>query len=215
MRMRKFKKITVPVVAATFIAFGAGIMATDAAYAVTCQFGTETDFTASADVWTSKDCVGQLSGNDAIGNDSGSNVDLNNPLNFGGMPLFGAANWSLDTKIESNGTTSPSGILFASFESDLLSGDWSVSSWAGVGKAALVLKGGNGFAAYLLDTTAGLSGEWSTQALTVGNNNNQPALSHVSLYTAPTPIPLPAGGILLISALGGLGFAARRRRKMS
>ncbi len=38
-------------------------------------------------------------------------------------------------------------------------------------------------------------------------------LSHVTLFAAP--IPVPAAGILLITALGGLGFAARRRRKAS
>lgn len=40
-------------------------------------------------------------------------------------------------------------------------------------------------------------------------------LSHVTLYGAPAPIPVPAAGILLITALGGLGVAARRRRKSS
>lgn len=40
-------------------------------------------------------------------------------------------------------------------------------------------------------------------------------LSHVSLYGSPAMIPVPAAGILLITALGGLGVAARRRRKSS
>ena len=38
--------------------------------------------------------------------------------------------------------------------------------------------------------------------------------SHLSIYGSPAAaIPLPAGGILLLTALGGLGVAARRRRK--
>lgn len=39
------------------------------------------------------------------------------------------------------------------------------------------------------------------------------ALSHVTLYGTPAPIPVPAAGLLLLTALGGLGVAARRRRK--
>ena len=211
----RFKKTLLS--AAAMLAFGTGVMITDTAYAATCKFGTEADFTAQADVWTSIDCVGQITGNDAIGNDNGANVDLNNAGNFGG-PLFGSTSWELDTKInqvgDGFGTPDPAGILSASFGNDLLSGTWSVTSWAGIEKAMLVLKGGNGFAAYLLDLSAGLSGEWVTQALT-NNGGNQPALSHVSLYTTPAPIPVPAAGLLLITALGGLGVAARRRRKAS
>lgn len=211
--------------ALTFVLAGA-FMAPGSAQATTCKFGTALDFTLSADVWTSTNCVGQIDGNDAIGNNSGANVDLNDPLNFGG-PLFGSTNWELDTRINvledkstdpstfSFETPNPSGVLSAILGSDALSGSWSVTSWAGIEKAILVLKGGNGFAAYLLDLTAGMSGRWSTQALTVGQNDNQPALSHVSLYTTPAPIPVPAAGLLLITALGGLGFAARRRRKAS
>jgi len=42
------------------------------------------------------------------------------------------------------------------------------------------------------------------------------AISHITFWDTgvpATPIPLPAGGLLLITALGGLGFAARSRRK--
>lgn len=195
--------------------------ASPAAAATTCQFGTEADFTATADVWTSTACVGEVEGNDDIGNDSGANVDLNNPANFGNAALFGSTDWSLDTRINVSevqdgfffDAPSPDGILNAMLDADALSGTWSVDSWAGIGQAMLVLKGGNGFAAYLLDLTAGLTGGWNTQALTVGRNDNQPALSHVSLYTTPAPIPLPAAGFLLLGALGGLGVMARRRRR--
>lgn len=38
-------------------------------------------------------------------------------------------------------------------------------------------------------------------------------LSHVTLYGVPAPIPVPAAGILLATALCGLGVTARRRRK--
>lgn len=62
-----------------------------------------------------------------------------------------------------------------------------------------------GFAAFSLTPSGFTEGEWSV--------NLQQALSHVSLYGTPAAIPLPAGGLLLITALGGLGIAARRRRK--
>lgn len=64
-----------------------------------------------------------------------------------------------------------------------------------------------GFAAFALIPSGPTEGEWSV--------NLQQGLSHVSLYGSPAPIPVPAAGILLITALGGLGIAARRRRKSS
>lgn len=36
-----------------------------------------------------------------------------------------------------------------------------------------------------------------------------------SFVNSVTPVPLPAAGILLIGALGGLGFAARRKKRMA
>lgn len=62
-----------------------------------------------------------------------------------------------------------------------------------------------GFAAFSLTPAGFTEGEW---AVTL-----QQGLSHVSLYGAPAPIPLPAAGLLLLTAIGGLGFGARRRRK--
>ena len=37
-------------------------------------------------------------------------------------------------------------------------------------------------------------------------------LSHISVVNGPTPIPLPAGGLLLLTALAGAGAVARRRK---
>jgi len=44
------------------------------------------------------------------------------------------------------------------------------------------------------------------------------AISHITFWDtglSPSAIPLPAGGLLLITALGGLGIASRRPRKAS
>lgn len=68
---------------------------------------------------------------------------------------------------------------------------------------SFVAKAGPGFTHYWSDPQTALSGgSWS-----VGKG-----LSHLSFYdTDPAPIPLPAGGLLLLSALGGLVIARRRK----
>lgn len=45
------------------------------------------------------------------------------------------------------------------------------------------------------------------------DGNSASGLSHVTEFGGTTPIPVPAAGFLLITALGGLGLAARHRRK--
>lgn len=194
-----------PLAAAAVLSFAA----LPAAAVTTCQFGTEAEFTATADVWTSTDCSGQFTGNDSD-KDGGNGVVNVNTLNGG---LFSITDWVLDSRYDSGtGNYNPDGILnISNVTSNLFQGEWSVDSWDGVQAAMLVLKGGNGFAAYLLDMTAGLDGEWITQALT-NRGGQTPAISHISLYTVEVAaVPVPAAGLLLIGALGGLALLRRRR----
>ncbi|TGD45360.1 VPLPA-CTERM sorting domain-containing protein [Pseudotabrizicola sediminis] len=78
----------------------------------------------------------------------------------------------------------------------------------------VALKQGNKYALFKLDTSEGLAGLWGTTGPGKGAVND---LSHASIWYAGSPVdvpaavPLPAGGILLLSAMGG--FALLRRRK--
>lgn len=203
------------IIAATALIAGAALFSTGQAAQATpvqpapiaCQFGTQSEFVASADVWTSTDCVGSLSNNDNA-------TTLNS---YGASGIFGTSNWVLNTKYEKDSASyGPSGLMtITNITGDFFQGDWTISSWSGVSAAVLVLKGGNGFAAYLLDISAGLTGQWITQVLLNGGGK-QPQISHVSLYTSagmpPSSVPLPAAGLLMIGALGGLGLLRRRRK---
>jgi hypothetical protein len=60
----------------------------------------------------------------------------------------------------------------------------------------------------VLKNTAGVVQTYSFDQVATGSG-----LSHISNYGVVAPVPLPAAGLMLITALGGLGFAARRRRK--
>ena len=138
------------------------------------------------------------------GNDSNQNLD----------GIFGLTGWNELLKVDaSSGVESGSGItLTVTSNIDESAGTWAVNSFAGFENVMFVLKGGNTFSAFLMNTSI-LSGNWNNESIFDRNGNN-PGLSHFTVYASGTPavIPLPAAGLLLISALGGLA-AMRRMRK--
>jgi hypothetical protein len=146
------------------------------------------------------------------GNNENQNV---NTIISGG--LFGISNWvELAGSVGASSTVGP---LTAG--AGTTSGTWSVPSFSHT-EAFLVVKGGNGFAAYLLNTLF-TSGSWSTLGLIVGKKGNHPDLSHLALYEGgsvvendvPIPTPLPGAIWLLGSMLAGaVGIKNWRERRL-
>ena len=146
---------------------------------------------------------------------SGSFVSLDNAISaacFGGndtnqinasFSLFGKTGWMLADKNDDSAVGSPITFTATGPINGDDGGDWGVVDWAGrtTGDVVITLKPGHGFGAFLVDTDY-FSGTWLATK----------GLSHASIYyRGVTPVPLPAGGILLLSALAGLGFARYRR----
>lgn len=122
------------------------------------------------------------------------------------FPLFGMTGWVLSDK--NDGPDGDGTIDFVTGPiNGAKSGGWTIDTLAGLTKVVITLKAGNGFGAFLLDLTTPdpLSGTWASTK----------GLSHASIYYngTPTIVPLPAGALLLITGIAGLGLAARRRNK--
>ncbi|WP_116131671.1 VPLPA-CTERM sorting domain-containing protein [Tropicimonas sp. IMCC34043] len=82
----------------------------------------------------------------------------------------------------------------------------------------IAVKGGKGFNLFSITGFDGVaySGEWFTPVKNVGQTSNKHyELSHMTFFGASVPVapvPLPAGIVLMASALGALGIARGRRK---
>lgn len=148
-------------------------------------------------------CLGIYSGNN-----SNQNLD----------GLFGY-DWGGEIKVNNSfGTTTFNGItLNVTSNGSKSSGTWSLS---GISlnnyNVMAVLKGGNSFTAYLLNS---LNGTWNNNDILKGNGQRGAGLSHFSIYisaktTPPQPVPEPLTilGTGLALGLGGL-FKSRQKQK--
>lgn len=120
--------------------------------------------------------------------------------------LFSMTGWTLAAKAGDE-TGGDGNVSFATTPVNGGSSSWSLDNPNNYSNIFITLKQANSFASFLLDTTAPLSGLWSTS----GPGGSQQALSHASIYYQISTVPLPAGAVLILTALGCLGFARRRK----
>ena len=146
-----------------------------------------------------------------VGNINGN--PNNDPLYPLLLTAFGAGHVLIDKSDDAKSGLKPNALVGPLVSG--LSGSWSFAlpsagagfSWTNV---ILAFKSGRGqfdpdWAAFVIPNSV-TSGTWAI-------SQNQ-ALSHVNLYAqrVPVPIPVPAAGLLLLGALGGLAALRRRRR---
>ncbi len=186
-------------VATAFGSAGSAATVKDLGGGLTCTYGA-----TGAGVSASTDCT-QAS---PLG--PGGNTKL---AQMNAQDIFTTETWTLADKIDLPALIG-SFLKITTDTASRLSGTWSLLdglSFAADEFYAIALKGSNTSFVYLLDTSA-TSGTWSMVDLINGGGNN-PGLSNITLFgtATPTTIPLPATGLLLLGALGGLGLMRRRR----
>jgi hypothetical protein len=170
------------------------------------------DFQCSAGTAINGIAVGDVTGNSGGSDDCWGTYDGNDP-GPGNSFTIGTTEYSFLSKSD-NGTTTSDGVDIGLTWSGGSSGTWSIASVLNM-DFLLVLKAANspGYAVWSFFGTSNdsTSGTWDI-AWTTGQGGANPDLSHMSIYAAATPIPLPAGVWFLLAGLGGLVAMGRRRK---
>lgn len=177
-------------------AVGALMALSTASQAATCSIN---GVSFSLDISAGTTCV--------AGNDLGANGIVVNDMSF-----FNLTGWGLGDSTDAEG--GDGSVMFASAPVvNSTGGSWSIDSYNGYSPLMIVLKSGPQYGAFMLtELVSGLSGTWS---IITDKNRRGKALSHASVYYngEPSPVPIPAAGLLLVGALGGLAALRRGRKK--
>jgi hypothetical protein len=198
----------VALVAVLFVSFSVqntALAAKKKASSAACDFGTSLYNSVSgsgAGATNSIGCMFYSGTNDNAKNDI---PDLN---------PFGIDDWVLADKSDSK-SSGLFDLTVTLSDSKKYLGSWSVDSFAGYHDVFITIKSGNGFAAYLLDTSQ-TSGEWTTAALFPTKKGSGKDLSHMSIFyseSSVTAVPLPAAFPLYAAGIAILGFLGYRKRK--
>ncbi len=181
---------------------GLAAITTGAAQAATCNAKAQAAFSPTAE------CATGSTNNDQINPNVRVNLDS----------MFGRTDWSFIAKDNDLNGTDAGQTNALTITGGLKSGLFEVASsiWSKYNKVMLVMKGGNdannsnrNYVAHLLSQK---TGSYQTAFYQTTGQKNPKDISHITLYAADiAAVSLPAGGLLLIGALGGL--AALRRRK--